>query len=94
MSYVTNYILTTMVNDGGAEALPAHCVEVSDQSGGGKAMEVDVYLWAENYSEVITVQRMIANIIWEYPEDVQLMVKGQYEDLFTVWSLEDLEKEL
>lgn len=55
---------------------------VHELSGGRKAMEAAVFLYAANYQEERTVARLMRTVPWEQPDDVQLFVQEQEESRF------------
>lgn len=57
----------------------AHCV------GGHKALEVDLFLGAFNHLPLDKFLEAVFSQNWEYPANVQVFVKEQEDDKFTVY---------
>ena len=100
MSEVTDIIITTFLDDGGS--LDDHLnidilsgktgiyfVKASDETGGNKQMQADVFLAAVDYMEEDNFVKIFKTIIWEYPECVQLYLKREYDDLFECIKLQE-----
>lgn len=91
MSYVTNVILKLPVcEDKKIEQInsffPVHhgflrCVD--EICGGTKAFEQPVYLAAFNYFDLDGFIEHVKSIPWDCPEDIQIFVCGQNDDIFT-----------
>jgi Tfp pilus assembly protein PilW len=99
MSRVTNAILTTHVGSSVApdqeiasvnQFLRAHEVgggefkDVTRGAGGYKYMECRVYLSAFNHADTHLIEKAVQQAPWLDKEMVQLFVKEQEEELFTV----------
>ena len=98
MSSVTSIILITGVGDShAANTLGTYlqsmnrCTlnQVDSHSGGDKHMEADVYLSAVNGLDVDTFLDVFYSIRWLSPEAVQLMIKEEHDEAFTLYSFED-----
>jgi hypothetical protein len=63
----------------------ATLVKVDSHAGGSKAMQCDVFMAAINYMDIDAFVAWFQGIEWEYPESVQLLIKDEHEDLFTVY---------
>jgi hypothetical protein len=102
MSVVTNLIVTaplcaqTQVRD----ALEAFTVprsyppftQVDSHAGGDRSMECCVWMAALNWMNLQEFMEHLAFRTWTYRElvsDIQLMVRGQRDDRFTVYLLQD-----
>jgi hypothetical protein len=59
--------------------------EVNDYCGGDKYMQCDVFIAAINYLDIPAFLKAFHSITWECPESVQLMIKGEDDDLFTIY---------
>jgi hypothetical protein len=55
--------------------------------GGTKMLECHLAIGAFNYLDLEGLRAHLETVPWRYPEDVQLMVKGQWSDRFTVYEL-------
>lgn len=96
MSRVANVILTAAleVEDTSVAAINAYLrsrygthVElknVREHAGGGKKMECDVFLVAINNLDMPELLVEFHGMGWEWPEQVQLMIKGQEEEFFSI----------
>lgn len=51
--------------------------------GGSKMLECEVYIAAFNYMDVEGWIAHLRSLPWRYPEDVQLFLKEQDDDVFT-----------
>lgn len=105
MSVVTNLILCTQHRDGmhtgnqlHVELLNAYLreefeedrfVQVNYLTRSRKTMEGDVFICAVNGLDSEGFIALWRRIPWEFPDCVQLMVKGHGEEKFTVYELED-----
>src|SRR5262245_44259689 len=63
--------------------------KVDDDAGGNKAMQCDVFMAAINYLDKPGLIRAFRGIPWEAAEAVQLMLKGEDDDLFTMFQIDD-----
>jgi hypothetical protein len=100
MSSVTDIILSTTIEDGATEEethpnadvlsnwlvtnYKGGLVKVDQLAGGNKAMQRDVFLAAINYLDHEAFLALFHSVNWEWPEDVQLLLKGEHDDVFTV----------
>jgi inhibitor of KinA sporulation pathway (predicted exonuclease) len=92
MSHVADILLLTSIEDPGIEDAqkwlrennwPA-LVEISDHAGGNKVMQCEVWSAAINYFAIEDFVAVVKGIRWEWPESVQLLVKDEHEDHFTL----------
>lgn len=60
-------------------------VKVDRLARGDKAMQCDVFITAINYLDHEEFLAAFHAIQWASPECVQLMMKGEHDDLFTVY---------
>jgi hypothetical protein len=60
-------------------------IQVDAQVQGPKAMQCDIFLGAVNYLDREDFLAAFHAIDWELPGCVQLMLKGEEEDVFTVY---------
>lgn len=60
-------------------------VQVDHRAGGSKAMQCDVFMAAINYLDHGALLAHLEAISWETPECVQLMLKGEEEDRFSIF---------
>ena len=89
MSNVSNVIMVTLPDDTGSwrEMSPLdRLVQVDQLAGGPKCMECDVFMAAYNYLDRDEIIRVFKSVEWECPEEAQLMVKGQDDEQFTIYS--------
>jgi hypothetical protein len=100
MSDVTDVILTlSLIEESGEDcSLPAvervnECLvlknhgkleRVEGHAGGRKAFQAVVLLGAFNYLDIDDLVNAIAAQRWEAPEDVQLFIKREHDDTFTL----------
>jgi len=88
MSYVANYILKVGCCEADVDLNSAHLGlifrQVDQFTGGPKDFEADLYLATTNGRDVDEVITKFKKLIWQSPEDVQLMVQDQEEDRFTI----------
>lgn len=92
MSYVADVVLLTFLEDEGMNDVQAwltandwpQLVEISDHAGGNKAMSCDVWAAAINYFDIEAFAAAVSAAKWEWPESVQLFVKGEEDDNFTL----------
>lgn len=98
MSNVTNVILHISIAEEEREDKPIPpifelnlCLEqlntsfkqVDQHAGGGKAFEAVVFMAAFNNVLTQEIVGIVASRSWKYPEDVQLFIMEQEDDLFT-----------
>ena len=97
MSHVTDIIIVTMLDDGGgedchpnvdliAEKAGIWFEKASDKVGGNKAMQADVFLAAVNCLDIDNFVSIFGSVKWEYPDCVQLFLKDEHENVFTVYN--------
>lgn len=99
MSNVTNFILTTMIEDQGIKSFndavlklfygrpTCSFIQVDGHCGGYKSFECDVFLFAGNYADTDDMIDIFKNNKWEYPDDCQLFIKEQEESLFDIFNI-------
>ncbi len=58
----------------------------SSYIGGTKCFEGKIAIGAFNYLDKRLLIRHVARIDWKYPDTVQMMMKAQNEDVFTVYT--------
>jgi hypothetical protein len=90
MSYVSNVILLTFIEDpgikdvqlwlSGAGALPLN--QIDGFAGGTKAIEHEIWAGAYNWLDVPEFIKAVENAGWEFPSDVQLLIKREGDELF------------
>ena len=65
-----------------------HCkhklLRVDEHSGGRKEMQCDVFMAAINYMDIDGFIEWFSIIAWEHPESVQLLIKDEHDDKFSV----------
>lgn len=104
MSVVTDIILVTGIDDGGAEdehpnadRLSAylerehnghHLLKTDGHAGGNKAMQCDVFMAAINFLDHDAFVEWFRSIEWESPEKAQLMLKCEDCDRFEIFTPE------
>ena len=59
-------------------------LKVDEHAGGNKAIQCDVFMAAINYMDIDTFIAWFHTIKWEYPESVQLLIKDEHDDQFTI----------
>lgn len=101
MSHVTDVILIKGIHLGDnypPELMKLNCYLIIDLkykkglkaalfTGGNKEMQCDVYMGAFNNLDIDDFLEVFDSIEWEEPECVQLLVKGEHEDLFTIYAV-------
>jgi len=108
MSYVTNMILCTLDEQKGVDEINdilkndpyrvVNCrqsgtfVKIDSYTNGIKYMEGDVYIYAGNYVLEEEFIELFRSIDWEISACCQLFVKGQGDEIFTVYSADGDEK--
>lgn len=100
MSYVTNVILATCIDDGGSddehpnvdalntwlEKRWGKLTQVNQLANeGGKAIECDIFIGAFNYLDVEGFVAAFRAIPWEMPESAQLLMKTEQEEQFAMY---------
>jgi hypothetical protein len=60
-------------------------VQVDQLAVGTKAMQCDVFLTAINYLDIEAFVEVFRGIPWNVPECVQLLIKDEHDELFTVY---------
>ncbi len=90
MSDVTNVILVMagIDNDDWANALEVskYLRRVDESSGGNKAMECCVFMAGINYLSSEEIIGRFNLIRWEWPESAQLMLMGEHDLSFSVYT--------
>ena len=98
MSYVTNIILNLGLQGKKLEEVNQFFdgekgfISCDDDSlprgwyGGTKMLEVDIAIGAFNYIDLDKIKQHIQNIKWEEPEDVQLLICDQEDNVFSIWT--------
>jgi hypothetical protein len=61
-------------------------VQLDQKAGGNKAMQCDLMLAAINYLDEEDLLERFNATAWLSPDCVQLMLKGEEDDTFTVYS--------
>ena len=105
MSHVTDIILITMIYDGGtcvddypnARRFASDCniwlEKVDDHlPASSKAFQADLFIAAINYLDIDNMITRFNAIKWEHPECVQLLLKDEHEDVFTVYKVDEIKK--
>lgn len=67
--------------------LPRWPRPADEGSGGAKHLECGVYCWGANYLDIAGFLRAVATAPWEWPECVQVFIKGHEEERFRMLSL-------
>jgi len=65
---------------------------IDKYAGGNKSMEAMVYGYAANYYSPKRLMKAVVDIKWALPEEVQLFVKDQEDDIFAVYNLKQMEE--
>ncbi len=101
MSHVTDIILITFIDDGGIEDahpnvdllneyLTQHnhgqLIKVDGYAVGHKVMQCDVFLSAANFLYIDEFVKEFNKVPWEDPDSVQLLLKDEEDDRFTVYT--------
>lgn len=60
--------------------------QVDGHAGGNKAVQCDVFMAAINYLDRDALLTEFRKMKWESPECVQLMLKGEHDDVFTIYT--------
>jgi len=60
-------------------------VRVDCHAGGNKGMQCDVFMSAINHMDIEAFVAWFHGIEWERPESVQLLVKDEHDDRFTMY---------
>ena len=63
-------------------------IKVDQHARGGKAMQCDVFVAAINYLDREGFLTAFNAVPWEYPECVQLILKGEHDELFAVYGVQ------
>jgi hypothetical protein len=96
MSVITNIILKTSIEEAGVSAFEKELflgvipqrqnplVKVDDFTK-SRAFECDLYITALNYIDILDLLDAMNKTKWEFPEEVQLMIQEQSEDVFTIY---------
>lgn len=61
--------------------------EQYDAYGGGKVLEATLYVGAFNHFPLDAFKDFLSTLNWEWPEEVQLLVKDSDDDLFSSFVL-------
>lgn len=101
MSYVTNVILATWIDDGGSDDKHPNVnilnawlekrwgkltqVNQLATNNSGKVMECDIFMGAFNYLDVEGFVAAFRAIPWEMPESAQLLMKTEQEKQFKMF---------
>lgn len=104
MSHVANYIILTQelddgetfskLNDALRDTANGHDAfkRIDEGAGGYKNLEAEVfiYAYAGNYQPLEELTQAMRDIEWDEPESVQLLYKGQHDDVwrFINWRAE------
>jgi hypothetical protein len=105
MSKVDNYVLFTsvlepdedpciaLINEAlGARGQGDGFVKVDKYAGGRKVMEANVYLFAGNYFPPPEMAKLIRSLEWEDPEALRLAIDRQWDDAFTLYNWDELDR--
>lgn len=108
MSLVDNYILVAGILGDEDDALPKEIIDlntmisesqhgrgflrVDQHSGGYKAFEADVFLFAGNYFSLAQMASCVSKIEWPDDDEIGLIYKGQEDESFTFYNLASLRK--
>ena len=97
MSRVTNAILTTHVSEGAEQINSVNrflretegggygeFIDVTQFAGGCKHLECNVYLSAFNHADTEVIVRAVDQAPWKDREMVQLLIKEQAEETFSL----------
>jgi hypothetical protein len=60
-------------------------VKVDQHAVGTKAMQCDVFITAINYLDTEAFVEVFRTVPWDMPECVQLLIKNEHDDRFTVY---------
>lgn len=96
MSKVTDIILITSTDDcgNGVNEMQGYLKEnhnnvsmrkVSALTGGNKHFQADVYMAAINHLDVDKFLSLYDTVVWENVRSVQLMLKEEEDDIFTIY---------
>lgn len=94
MSHVTNILLLTAREDHDARLIELGFQKVDGYAGGNKSMESDVWAAAFNHFDLDVLMAELRDIQWEYPEEVQLLVKDEHDERFSELDIGLLDKEV
>ncbi|SRR6266478_1692292 len=92
MSYITNIIITTAIEDTGMEELNTALATARDgerfaqvdmYAGGYKAIEADIFMAAFNYLHFRDFRLWVKKVKWQHPEQLAIFIKGQNDKRFT-----------
>jgi hypothetical protein len=92
MSYVSNVILLTFIEDQGikdvqlwlSRAGAGSLKQIDGFSGGTKAVEHEIWAGAYNWLDIPEFIKAVKSASWMYPSDVQLLIKEEGDDLFSL----------
>lgn len=57
--------------------------------GGHKVLETPLWVGAFNYLHIGDLLQFMQGVSWDYPDEVQLIVKDQHSDIFKILTLDD-----
>ena len=83
VSSVTDIILIAGIDDG-HKLKGYHLAKVDQFAGGRKAVQCDVFMSAVDYLDVDKLLKEFHEIQWESILEVQLMIKGEHDDIFSI----------
>ena len=84
MSTVTNVIILGGVDETGPTQLTDFpFIQVDGLTVGSKAMEANVWIGAFNYLDIVNFIDALNKVKWDYPEEVQLLIKEQEDEKFS-----------
>lgn len=83
---VRQYPIVQMLNKSAVDGMHSGAlVRVSQYGAGIKVMEAVVYVGAFNFLDVDAFKRAVWALPWEEPESVQLLIKDQDDERFTLF---------
>lgn len=104
MSHLNDIILVTAIEEGASKEnehpnvdlvnsylqKEHHCalVRVDQFAGGGKKIQSHVFMAAINHLNISEFVSHFYAVPWAYPESVQLMLKDEHEERFTIYQPE------
>jgi len=62
-------------------------VDADKISGGTKCLETPLFVAAFNYFDIEDFLEFLSSLQWKEPENVQVFVKGQEENIFTLFRI-------
>ena len=92
MSYVSNVVLLTFIDDPGIKDLQLWLSEnempalnqVDGFAGGKRAFEAEIWVGAYNYLDIQEFTQAVLDAKWLYPDAVQLLIKQEADDVFSL----------